>query len=94
MTQRKWYSGPTQVYWTCKALVEGRAISHKTEIREVRGWRLGAIIHRLRHDYGWPVQTEYRGQDHVAYYSLPDGFDPDKLRFPKSARALREGGAA
>ena len=92
MTRQKWYSGATQVYWTCKALLEGRAISHKTEIREVRGWRLGAIIHRLRHEFGWPIVTEYRGPDHVAYYSLAPGFDKAALRFPRSARALAEGG--
>ncbi|SDI11663.1 hypothetical protein [Lutimaribacter saemankumensis] len=92
MTRQKWYSGATQVYWTCKALLEGRAISHKTEIREVRGWRLGAIIHRLRHEFGWPIVTEYRGPDHVAYYSLAPGSDKAALRFPRSARALAEGG--
>ncbi len=94
MKNRKWYSGKTQVFWTCKALLEGRAISHKTEIREVRGWRLGAIVHRLRHEFGWPIETEYRGPDHVAYYSMRKGFDKSKLRFPKSARALGQGGKA
>lgn len=94
MSSNQWYSGSTQVFWTCKALLDGRTISHKTEIREVRGWRLGAIIHRLRHEYGWPVHTEYRGPEHVAYYSLPEGFDSGKLRFPRSARALGKGDAA
>ena len=35
--QDRWFSGETQVYWTCKALIDGRVISHRTEIREIRG---------------------------------------------------------
>lgn len=93
MNSNKWYSGQSQVFWTCKALLEGRTISHKTEIREVRGWRLGAIIHRLRHHYGWPIHAEYRGPENIAHYSLKAGTDRNKLRFPRSARALGQGGA-
>ena len=89
----KFYSSPTQVFWCCKALLEGRTISHKTEIREVRGWRLGAIVHRLKSSYGWPVLTEYRGPESVAYYRLSPGCDLSKLRFPPSARALSEDAA-
>jgi len=48
MSSNQWFSGHSQVFWTCKALLEGRTINHRMEIREVRGWRLGAIIHRLR----------------------------------------------
>ncbi len=48
MNSDKWYSGETQVFWTCKAFLDGRTITHKTEIREVHGWRLGAIVHRLK----------------------------------------------
>lgn len=48
MQSDRYYSNPTQVYWRTKALLNGRKISHKTEIREVNGWRLGAIIHVLR----------------------------------------------
>lgn len=86
----RWYSNKTQVYWTCKALIEGRSISHKTEIREVNGWRLAAICERLRREFGWPIVTEYRGPDNVAYYRLAPGTDPKRLRFPPSARALAE----
>ncbi len=93
MTHENFYSSDSQVYWTCKALRDGRTISHKTEIREVRGWRLGAIIHRLRHDYGWPIQAEYRGPQNVAYYSLKAGIDRAALRLPRSARALGNDGA-
>ncbi|WGW02326.1 hypothetical protein [Tropicibacter oceani] len=91
--QNKWFSNPTQVFWTCEALIEGRTISHKTEIREVRGWRLGAIIHRLKHEYAWPILVEYRGPENVAYYRLSPDCDRTKLRFPPSARALSEDAA-
>ena len=88
MSSNGWYSGETQVFWTCKALLDGRTISHRTEIREVRGWRLGAIVHRLRWEYGWPIEVEYRGPENVAHYKLRPGTDPATLRFPRSARAL------
>jgi hypothetical protein len=94
MSQQGWFSGPSQVSWTCKALIDGRSINHRMEIREVRGWRLGAIIHRLRKHYGWPVETEYRGPDRIAHYSLPPGTDPANLRFPRSARGLDPKGDA
>ncbi|WP_240482127.1 hypothetical protein [Ruegeria marisrubri] len=74
--------------------MDGRTISHKTEIREVRGWRLGAIVHRLKSEYGWPILTEYRGPENVAYYSMKPGFDRAALRFPRSARSLNDGEAA
>lgn len=90
MTQANPFSGASQVFWTCKALLAGRTISHQTEIREVNGWRLGAIIHRLCHDYGWPIQTDYRGPVRVAFYSLRPGTDRAALRFPPSAKALAE----
>ncbi len=89
--QDRWFSGQTQVYWCCKALTERRSISHKTEIREVRGWRLAAICERLRKQYGWPILTEYRGPENTAYYRLAPGTDPAKLRFPASARSLVDG---
>ncbi|MFD0860415.1 hypothetical protein [Roseovarius aquimarinus] len=94
MKHDNFYSSDSQVFWTCKALLDGRTISHKTEIREVRGWRLGAIIHRLRHEFGWPIQTEYRGPQNVAHYSLKAGIDRAALQFPRSARALGIDGAA
>lgn len=88
----RWYSGETQVYWACKALIDGRTISHKTEIREMKGWRLGAIVHLLRSKYKWPVVAEYRGSENVAYYRLRPGTDIARLTFPPSAMALAEGG--
>lgn len=87
----RWYSSPTQVYWACKALLTGRTISHRTEIREVRGWRLAAIVERLRRQYGWPIDVDYRGPDNTAHYRLRPGTDPASLRFPPSAKALAEG---
>ena len=92
--QDRWYSSPTQVFWAAKALIDGREISHKTEIREIRGWRLAAICERLRREFGWPIDTVYRGPDAIAYYRLRPGTDPQKLRYPPSARHLLDGGSA
>jgi hypothetical protein len=89
--QDRWFSSPTQVYWTCEALTVGRTISHKTEIREVKGWRLGAIIHLLRSKYRWPIDVEYRGPECVAYYRLRPGTDISRLTFPPSAQGLQGG---
>jgi len=94
MKPDQFYSGQTQVFWTCQALLKGRTISHVTEIREVRGWRLGAIIHRLKTDYAWPIQTTYRKPDNVAFYSLSPDADRSALRFPPSASALGNGEGA
>jgi hypothetical protein len=93
MTSEHWHSSPSQVFWCCKALLDGRTISHKTEIREARGWRLGAIIHRLKTDYGWPIRAEYRGPQNIAHYSLSPDADRARLRFPPSARDLSQEGA-
>ena len=92
--QDRWFSSPTQVYWACKALIEGRIISHKTEIREVRGWRLGAIIHLLRSKYCWPIDVEYKGAECIAHYRLRPGTDISTLNFPPSAASLADGGDA
>lgn len=92
MTKDGWFSGETQVYWTCKALIDGRVISHRTEIREVRGWRLGAIIHRLKSEYGWPIDVEYISPEGVAHYRLRPGTDITRLNYPPSAKTLADGG--
>ncbi|NDR58657.1 hypothetical protein [Aliiruegeria sabulilitoris] len=95
MSSNHWHSRQTQIFWCCKALLEGRKITHKTEIREVNGWRLGAMVHRLKDEFGWPIRTEYRGAENYAYYWLPESVDRSKLNFPKSALALgAEWGAA
>lgn len=94
MANDRFFSNPTQVYWCCKALLDGRTISHKTEIREVNGWRLGAIIHVLIKKYEWPIDAEYRGPENIAYYRLKSGTHPANLKFPKSAKRLGEEGEA
>lgn len=86
----RWYSNATQVFWCCEALLRGKCISTKSEIRAVKGWRLAAIVHRLKSDYGWPIQTEYRGAENVAHYRLAQGTDMSRLRFPPSAKALAD----
>jgi hypothetical protein len=91
--QDRWFSGETQVYWTCNALISGRVISHKTEIREVKGWRLGAIIHLLKSKYRWPIDVEYKGPECVAHYRLRPGTDPARLTYPPSAIGLAGGRA-
>ncbi|OWJ76173.1 hypothetical protein [Haematobacter genomosp. 1] len=87
------FSSPTQVYWTCAALLGGRAIGHGDEIAEVNGWRLAAIVWRLKHYYGWPIDTDYIGPENHARYKLAVGCDRSKLRLPPSARRLAEGAA-
>lgn len=86
-----WYSSPTQVYWTCAALLEGREITHRDEIGEARGWRLAAICNRLKVQYGWPVQVRYAAPENIAHYSLRPGTDRTALRYPPSATALAKG---
>ena len=89
----RWYSSPTQVFWTCKALMEGRTLTTKTEIREVKGWRLAAITERLRKQFDWPILTDYRGPENIAHYRLAPGTDLSKLRLPPSAKSLAQGEA-
>ncbi|WOI55590.1 hypothetical protein [Palleronia sp. LCG004] len=84
-----WHSNPTQIYWTCHALLQGRTITHLDEIGEVRGWRLGAIVHRLRASYGWPITTDYVGPERIAHYRLSKACHVVALRFPRSAQPLR-----
>lgn len=87
---KHWHSNRSQIYWTCKALVEGRTITHWDEIGEVRGWRLGAIIHNLRQKYGWPIEADYRGSENIAHYRLVGRVDWRTLNFPLSAIPLRD----
>lgn len=94
MQHDQFYSSATQVEWTCRALLSGRAIGHHEEIAEVQGWRLAAIVWRLKHKYGWPILTEYTGPENRAQYKLEPGCDRAKLLFPQSARHLSAGGAA
>ncbi|AML53702.1 hypothetical protein [Falsihalocynthiibacter arcticus] len=86
---KHWRSNHSQVYWTCMALTQGRTINHMDEIGEVKGWRLGAIIHTLRHQYQWPIETEFKGPERIAHYSLVKGTDWRALKFPPSAKEVR-----
>ena len=87
------YSSPSQIEWACRALLSGRTIGHGDEIAEAAGWRLAAIVWRLKHRYGWPISTEYVGPENRACYKLQVGIDRAALRFPPSARALLQPGA-
>ncbi|AYF02185.1 hypothetical protein PY32053_02592 [Paracoccus yeei] len=89
----RWYSSPTQIYWTCDALIRGRVLSTRTEIREVKGWRLAAVCHKLSSKYHWPILVDYRGPENIAHYRLAPGTDISRLRFPPSAQSLGQGGA-
>ena len=91
---KHWHSSSSQRYWCCKALLDGRTLTHRTEIREVNGWRLAAIVHVLRREYDWPIPSESRGKDHIEHYWLAKGTDKSKLRFPPSAKALQSEVAA
>lgn len=88
------YSGPTQIAWACDALLSGRTIGHDDEIGEVNGWRLAAIVWRLKNAYGWPVDTIYTGPENHARYKLALDCNRSNLRFPPSARHLGKGGVA
>ena len=94
MPQAHNYSNPTSVYWTCKALLDGRTISQLTQIQNVKGWRLPAVIHRLKTEYDWPICTEYTSPGHIALYRLSLDADLTELNFPKSAKALGQGEGA
>ncbi|SFH37170.1 hypothetical protein SAMN04488020_11133 [Palleronia marisminoris] len=83
-----WFSNPTQIYYACRALARGHTLNHMDVIRGVRGWRLGAIVHTLRSNYGWPILTEYRGPERIGHYYLAKTCDPAKLDYPPSARGL------
>jgi hypothetical protein len=86
------YSKKTSVFWACEALSKGRVITHKHEMAEIGAWRLGAIIHRLKREFGWPIDVEYSGPEKVAHYSLDPGVDRKTLRLHRSAKTLAENG--
>jgi hypothetical protein len=85
-----WHSNHTQVYWICNALLNGGTITHKTEIREFKGWRLDTIIHNRRKKYDWPIQVDYRGPENIAHYWLNPQGKPIRLRFLPSAKELAD----
>lgn len=85
------FSSHKQTYWACAALLNGQAISHQDEIAQVQGWRLAAIISRLKKKYDWPIATEYLGPQRYARYNLVLDCDLSNLQFPRSAKRLAEG---
>jgi len=85
------YSGATQIAWACKALLEGRTITHATEFMECKGWRLSGIVYVLIHKHGWPIITELRGKGNIGHYFLETGLDIGKLELPRSAKRLLMG---
>lgn len=74
--------------------MDGRTLSTRTEIREVKGWRLAAVTEKLRRRYAWPILTDYRGSDNIAHYRLAPDTDISRLRLPPSAKHIREEGGA
>jgi len=88
MTEQGFYSSDSQIRWACAGFLSGRTLGHHDEIAEVQGWRLAAIVWRLKRKYGWPITTEYVGPENRACYKLAPGTDRAKLNFPPSARDL------
>lgn len=79
----RWYSDITQIAWACEQLLKGKIISHRDEIAAVNGWRLSAIIHQLRHRFGWNIKTDYDGK-RIGHYQLAKGTDIKTLELPPS----------
>lgn len=94
MTEQGFFSSHSQIRWACAGLLSGRTLAHNDEIAEAQGWRLAAIVWRLKNKYGWPISTEYVGPENRAAYKLQPGIDRAKLTFPPSARDLATGVAA
>ena len=78
--QERWYSSPTQRFWACKALIEGREISHETEISEVM-YTSQACYSRKKAIVGAETVAQYKKGTKVnivaatdtGYYKLADG---------------------
>ena len=81
-----WFSSDSSIKWACRELLAGRAISHPDGIAEAGGWRLSAIVHVLRHRYGWDILTVRKGTRRVAFYHLRR--HPGTLSLPPSAAQL------
>ena len=86
----KWYSGDSQIKWACIMLIRGKEISHADEIEEANGWRLAAIIHKLRYTYNWPIATRY-DDNKIAYYRLGKEVDTERLKKPRSFYPKKKG---
>ena len=88
----RWYSNESQIRWACLELIKGREISHADEIAEARGWRLSAIIYRLRHHYKWPITTRY-DDNRIGHYRLSGDVDCEALKKPRSFHEKEKGAA-
>ena len=76
----------TQVEYVRRQLLAGVVLSHPDLIKACGGrggWRLGAVIHKLRKEHGWPVESRPMpnpGPDTElnppVAYSLPPGWRP------------------
>ena len=91
MAQQSFFSERTSTQWACDALLAGRKISTQIQIQERRGWRLGAIVHRLRDEFAWPI-LDKRGAGRVKTYWLDPDADLTKLNMPRSAQAATKAG--
>lgn len=85
MPKRDWYSNPTQIRWICDQLRKWVEISHLDEVAAVRGWRLAAVVHRLKREFDWPIVSDRRGPNRIAFYRLAPGTDLSALKMPPSA---------
>ena len=59
-----------------RMLLERQELTHQTAIGAGHGWRLAAIIYKLR-KRGWPIFT-YKDGRGIAHYRLAAGWYPGK----------------
>lgn len=57
-------------------LLAGKVLTQQTAALRHGVWRLSAVIERIRHRDGWPVQTIIDPRDRHALYSLPKNWTP------------------
>lgn len=73
----------TQADWVKARLLDGEALDHSDLIRACNGcggWRLGAVVHKLRKG-GWPVESRPLAgtgceANPAVCYVLPPGWRP------------------
>lgn len=61
-----------------RRLLNGETITHVDEINETGSWRLAASIHKLKDDFGWPIEsfkrqirTSETNSKCISHYFLP-----------------------
>lgn len=74
----------TQLHWVQAQLLAGVPLTHEALIKACgggAGWRLAALIHRLRNEENWPIKSVPIGGGCTANpavaYRLPKGWRPD-----------------